>query len=643
MTQVREFGYQPALDGVRGIAVTLVLLFHAGFGWASGGYVGVSVFFTLSGYLITSLALVEHQASGRLGVAAFYSRRIRRLLPASLVCLAAVMIAAWADQFTGVTRLRRDLWAALLQVYNWAVLAAGDGYAEQMSRAAGQRAPLDHYWSLAIEEQFYWVWPLVLLLVLRLSPRRRVAAVAGLTVAGVVATIITATFWGPDATYFATPARLPEILVGAVLAVALHHWRRIADALSRGSAVGLALVGLAVVGGAATLWPADGGPAQHGWLPAFALASAALITALQVASPLRRAVELAPLVVLGRISYGVYLYHWPVYTLVDERRIDVGRLPLFLVRAAITVAVAGVSYVLVERPIRTRRLRLKPTFAVAAGACAIAGAVVAFVPDRDGDYTFVAQETRSRAAIPPLADGEALEPLTGTPAQPSRPVRVMIIGDSTAYATGEGMVQWSAEHIDVMRVTAAAAVGCGLNATGMLPDDAYRETCEGIRSGLLERVPTLRPDVVIAMVTFRDMEDRMWNPAEGVLTPTDDRFRQHLLDGYELITAQLLTSGADRVVWVIPPKPSLPPVGDLAPMLDDDRIEAYRRVVRALPLSFPGDVAVADLDAWLGAQPDPPERYDGLHWTLDAAVQVTDEFLVPEVLGLLLPGEAAAS
>jgi hypothetical protein len=128
----------------------------------------------------------------------------------------------------------------------------------------------------------------------------------------------------------------------------------------------------------------------------------------------------------------------------------------------------------------------------------------------------------------------------------------------------------------------------------------------------------LRPDVVVAMVTFRDMEDRMWNPVEGVLTPTDDRFRQHLLDGYELITAQLLTSGADRVVWVVPPKPSLPPVGDLAPMLDDDRIEAYRRVVRALPLSFPGDVSVADLAAWLAAQPDPPERYDGLHWTLDA-------------------------
>src|SRR5688572_17506819 len=218
LTQAAQFGYQPALDGVRGIAVTLVLLFHAGFGWMSGGYVGVSVFFTLSGYLITSLALVEHSASGRLSASAFYARRIRRLLPASLVCLAGVMIAAWADQFTGVTRLRRDLWAALLQIYNWAVLAGEVGYADQMSGAAGQRAPLDHYWSLAIEEQFYWVWPLVLVLVLRLAPRARLVAVASLTAAGVVATVVVSAAWGPDATYFATPARLPEILVGAVVA-----------------------------------------------------------------------------------------------------------------------------------------------------------------------------------------------------------------------------------------------------------------------------------------------------------------------------------------------------------------------------------------------------------------------------------------
>jgi peptidoglycan/LPS O-acetylase OafA/YrhL len=644
-----EFAYQPALDGVRGVAVALVILFHAGFGWMTGGYVGVSVFFTLSGYLITSLALVEHGVSGRLSASAFYARRIRRLLPASLVCLAGVMVAAWADQFTGVTRLRRDLWAALLQIYNWAVLAGDDGYAEQMSRAAGQRAPLDHYWSLAIEEQFYWMWPLVLLVVLRLTPRARLVAVASLTAAATIATVVVSAVWGADATYFATPARLPEILVGCVVAVALHHHRWIVSALAAHRGMAVASVGLAAVVWAAVAWPSEGGPAYHGWFPAFAVASAAVIVGLQAASPLRRLMSVAPLVLLGRISYGVYLYHWPVYTLVDERRLDIGRAPLFGIRAAITLAVAGLSYAFVERPIRSRRFAWRPTLGVAAASCSVVAAVVVFVPDRDGNYTFVAPETRTRAAIPRLADGETLVPLTaarfssGIPDELSRPFRVMIVGDSTAYATGEGMVQWSADHPDIMRVTPFAAVGCGLNATGMLPDDDYREKCADIRRDIVDHAASRQPDAVVALVTFRDMEDRMWNPAEGVLTPTDEAFRQHLLDGYEVFTSQVLEAGATRVIWVIPPKADLPAVGDLAPMLDDDRIESYRRVLRALPLSFPGQVVTIDLAGWLAAEPDPPERYDGLHWTLDGAVRVTEEFLVPEIVAALLPSDAGAA
>ena len=384
---------------------------------------------------------------------------------------------------------------------------------------------------MAIEEQFYWIWPVALLVILRLTPRGRLSAVVALTGAAVIATVVISQVFGADATYFATPARLPEILVGAVVAVALHRGPLVTFVRSHGTAV-LAIAGLAVIAWVGAAWPPTGGPAYHGWLPAFAVASAAVIVGLQAASPVRRAMSLAPLVILGRISYGVYLYHWPVYTLADERRFDIGRVPLFAVRAAITLAVAGVSYVLVERPIRTRRFAWRPTFGVAAAACCLVAVVVAVVPDRSGNYTFVAPATRSAAAIPRLEAGESLSPLTaswavdndGVPSELSRPARVMIIGDSTAHATGEGMIQWSAENPGVMRVTAAAAVGCGLNATGLIPDDGYREICDGIRNGLVGHVETLRPDAVVAMVTFRDMEDRMWNPAEGVLTPTDAAF-----------------------------------------------------------------------------------------------------------------------
>ena len=150
--------------------------------------------------------------------------------------------------------------------------------------------------------------------------------------------------------------------------------------------------------------------------------------------------------------------------------------------------------------------------------------------------------------------------------------------------------------------------------------------------GIVPAVRELQPDVVVAMVTFRDMEDRQWSDAEGLLTPSDRRFRRHLLDGYEWFVTTMHAAGAGTVLFVIPPTPDLPAVGNIAPMLDPDRIEAYRQVLRALPLSFTDGIAVADLAAWYAAHPRPPERADGLHWTLDGAVEVADDYLVPEIL-----------
>ncbi len=161
--------YQPALDGVRALAVVAVLLFHGGVSWLTGGYLGVSVFFTLSGFLITTLLVRETATSGRVDAGRFYARRARRLLPASLVCIAAVCVLAAAGAFKGVSGLRRDVLGALLQVFNWVKLGSGQSYADLTTAASGLRHPLDHYWSLSIEEQFYWVWPVAVLGLVRLS------------------------------------------------------------------------------------------------------------------------------------------------------------------------------------------------------------------------------------------------------------------------------------------------------------------------------------------------------------------------------------------------------------------------------------------------------------------------------------------
>ena len=144
-SEPRTLEYQPALDGLRAVAVALVLVFHGGFRWMTGGYVGVSVFFTLSGYLITSLLLVEHERTGTVRLGRFYARRMKRLLPASTVCVAAVTVAAAGGAFDEFPGLRRDLLGAVFQVANWVKLVGDASYADLTNASLGRVAPLEHY------------------------------------------------------------------------------------------------------------------------------------------------------------------------------------------------------------------------------------------------------------------------------------------------------------------------------------------------------------------------------------------------------------------------------------------------------------------------------------------------------------------
>jgi peptidoglycan/LPS O-acetylase OafA/YrhL len=149
-----RLNHLPALDGIRGVAVAAVLLFHAGFSWAKGGYLGVSIFFTLSGFLITSLLVREWGSDHRIDLRAFWARRFRRLMPAALVTLAGVCVLAWAlGSHEQLHTLRLDVWAAVAYVANWRFLYAGRSYADLFAAPS----PVQHFWSLAVEEQFYFL------------------------------------------------------------------------------------------------------------------------------------------------------------------------------------------------------------------------------------------------------------------------------------------------------------------------------------------------------------------------------------------------------------------------------------------------------------------------------------------------------
>ena len=215
------FAYQPALDGVRALAVTAVLVFHAGVAALPGGFLGVDAFFVLSGFLITSLLLGEYRRDGRIRLGGFWLRRARRLLPALLLLVAFVAIA-----FRGVLTtldlrlLRDDALAALGYVANWRMIYRGDDYFTQTAAPS----PLQHTWSLGIEEQFYVLWPLIVVVVLWVGARSR-RLLFWLCVAGAAASAVAcAVLYDPfdvNRAYFGTDARAQALLIGCALAALL--------------------------------------------------------------------------------------------------------------------------------------------------------------------------------------------------------------------------------------------------------------------------------------------------------------------------------------------------------------------------------------------------------------------------------------
>lgn len=672
--------YQPALDGVRALAVIAVLLFHAEVPGFDGGYLGVSVFFTLSGYLITTLLVSEHDRTGRIDLPRFYGRRIRRLLPASAACLAAIaVLAAVTDVFDGVAELRRQIVGSILQVANWVFLAGEGSYQNLFQETAGARSPLEHFWSLAIEEQFYWVWPPVMLGVLGVarSRRARTMVIGSITAVFVVAAPVIAAVWGPDAAYWATPARIAEILMGAVLAIVLQG--RTADA----RLAPLAPAALAVLAACVVLFPPSSGPAYHGWLPAVAVVSAALITGVQADGPVRRALSIGPLVWLGTISYGVYLYHWPIYVIADADRMGFDGAPLVLVQLALTLGISVVSFYALERPIRHANQLPHPlTFGGAAAAtAAVAVAAVVIVPAA-GDYWEVDDATADAASIE-ITDGPLDElvapttmPVQAAPAtseqaaattapteeeapsttadtttttttepplpELARPVRIIVAGDSTADATGAGLLRWAASHPEMAQVEVLAMPGCGFLREGERRAGEwapYPPMCdEWLDRTLPDRVAELQPDVVVLMSTSWDLLNRRWDGVT-MLTPLDAEYADRLAIDFAAVTDDLLAAGSGSVAWIRPPIPNVLWMNQGTGQEDPARHAVTAAIYDDLATTRAGDVGVIALDDWLideGLDDDESVRPDGVHWDPEAALRIAEEFLGERIIRVAL-------
>jgi peptidoglycan/LPS O-acetylase OafA/YrhL len=349
-----RLSYQPSLDGIRAVAVVSVVVFHFFTRGATGGYLGVDMFFVLSGYLITTLLLLEWKNHDSISLRAFWARRARRLLPALFVVLAAVAIwSAFALDAARRSSVRGQGLSALFYSANWYLIFGG----ESAIGRAGGLAPLFHTWSLAIEEQFYLVWPVVVLLVLRRwrGSLRPLAIVA--VVVSVFSVVLMPLLFDPGneaRAYLATDTRAHQLLIGALLAMVLQteRWRgtseRWAPRLAPIAAVAIVAAVLFAPG------PETSKFLYYGGSVGFALCVAVVIAAVMAptSSWLKALLALAPLVWLGRISYGVYLWHVPVRAMVSNAETGLGGPALLIARVVATVAIAALSYYVVEMPIR---------------------------------------------------------------------------------------------------------------------------------------------------------------------------------------------------------------------------------------------------------------------------------------------------
>ncbi len=344
----------PGLDGVRALAVAGVLAYHAGVGWAPGGFLGVDVFFALSGYLITSLLLAEFGRDGRIDLRRFWLGRARRLLPAALAAIALSLLIVAIFLPGELATVRGDAIASVLYVNNWHQILAERSYFASF----GRPSPFQHLWSLAVEEQFYLVWPLLLTFALpRLGRRRTVTLTAAIALVSIVLMALVYGGHG-DASrvYYGTDTRAFSLLAGALLAYA---WPPGLLTRRTGPGAGLALdavgvAGLGVLVVAMARWQDFDTALYPGGLLAVAGASVALIAA--VAHPATRigtVLGTRPLRWIGRRSYGIYLYHWPVMTF-TRPGIDVhaNRTVVIVGQVALTVAIAAVSYRYLEMPVR---------------------------------------------------------------------------------------------------------------------------------------------------------------------------------------------------------------------------------------------------------------------------------------------------
>lgn len=623
----------PELDGYRGIGVLVVLLFH--FDLLAGGWLGVDLFFVLSGFLITRIIVHERATSGRIDLRAFWRRRARRLLPALVVFLAGVAGYLWwyPDKVALPTGMTAQMWSTILYVANWQTIFSGGNY---WSRFAAE-SPLRHMWSLSIEEQFYLLFPLVMAGLFAFWRRRlRIAwLLLGAALASWTTAVLLLALTGDfERVYLGTDTRIGAVLLGAgvgyLSCVPGIRERLIAGARHLVVPAALAVVAAFVFLDGNSAWS----PARWLLVPGFEIAVVVLLTAaLHVTLPARtatasgrreplgvavqRLVASPPLVWLGSISYGLYLWHVPVKLTVEQALHRSPRIVVVSTAVAISLVIATLSLHALERPIRRYGLRIAPRGTLlAAAALSLAASLVvtahATAPARrhasQGSTPLVvlAEEDHGTTSAPPTettatSATSAVAPTTVPPAQGlqlpvPRPVgrkpRILLLGDSLAFDLTE---QFRAEAaVRGISASASSLVGCGLGGNRVQADGHPGVTgkeavalCDAWIAGQVDLVHKVKPDVVLVLREG----SRQPEPGDGWCTP-------RYLDWYRAALDDEITRLSSTGAAVVIAPLVYQRFGKKQVQESDDRTDCLNRTLSEVTRDDPR-AATLGLDKWV--------------------------------------------
>ena len=651
-----SLGYVAGFDGLRAFGLLTILAYHHGYSFARGGIFTVSMFFTLSGFLIASLALVERSRTGGFSMASFWERRARRLLPAAMLTIVAIVAL---QRFAGVGssgRFRGDLLGALGYVANWRLAFSGGDYAD----AFVLEAPVQHFWSLAVEEQFYLAFPLVFvgLLAAFRGRWRWVGAVLGATAAvSFVAAWLTASREGNSGlAYYATYTRAGEILVGVALAFAVQTRPARRVLASAPGVLAARMAGVAGVAGLAVLWHTVGLADRfvfHGGTLLDALLTSLVVVACIQPNPgtAARLLGVWPLRNLGKISYGVYLFHWPLFLWLDHERTGLGDRPLFALRVALTILLAAGSYHLIEARFRTGGSRWSPgrlAAALAVPALTVV-ALVLLVPVREAAMIDLSaidsdagplfpDEVEPVRPIQPAEPAEVAAPEPG----PAAPTRVLLVGDSVSWTMLGGLATWNESQERQIQVDSYRAIACTLAEPGPVRSlEALEEPlppCVSFREGLVATLAAKDYDAIVVAMGHKDLSDRQIDG--GTWRHFGDPVFDDWWHAQAAALADILAAERVPVLWATAPvahiaRPEDPSRGpETYPDNDPARVARLNELLGEVVRERRG-MQLVDVAGWLadmpGGETDPGMRADGVHWTV-AASDALGAWLVPQVL-----------